>query len=84
MSKARAENLCRNIGRKRRRRNIMRGGRDSNLLSTEELLTQINKIILLRMSPRGKTPWEKGEDHQSNVEDVKNITCTRIYLTENT
>jgi hypothetical protein len=32
------------------------------------------------MNPRGKTPWEKGEDHQSNVGDAKNITCTRISL----
>jgi hypothetical protein len=37
---------------------------------------------LLRMNPREKTPWEKGEDHQSNVGDEKKITCTRISLTE--
>jgi hypothetical protein len=39
---------------------------------------------MLRMNPREKTPWEKGEDHQSNVGDAKKITCTRISLTERT
>jgi hypothetical protein len=36
---------------------------------------------MLRMNPREKT-HEKEEDHQSNVGDAKNITCTRISLTK--
>jgi hypothetical protein len=47
-------------------------------------LIKIIKISLLRMNPRETTPWEKGEDHQSNVGDAKKITCTRISLTGNT
>jgi predicted aspartyl protease len=83
MSKEREENpFVENLGRIRRRRNMIREGRDSNLLSTETTLIKINKISLLRMNPREKTPWEKGEDHQSNVGDAKKITCTRISLTE--
>jgi hypothetical protein len=84
MSKEREENICRNIGRIRRRRNLIREGRDSNLLSTEIVLIQINKINLLRMNPRGKTPWEKGEYHQTNVGDAKKIMCTRISIIEKT
>jgi hypothetical protein len=34
------------------------------------------------MNPRKKNPWEKEEDNQSNVGDAKEITCTRIFLTE--
>jgi hypothetical protein len=34
------------------------------------------------MNPIKKTPWEKGEDHQSNVGDEKKITCTRISHTK--
>jgi hypothetical protein len=37
---------------------------------------------MIRMNPREKTPWEKGEDHQSKVVDENNITCTRISLME--
>jgi hypothetical protein len=32
-----------------------------------------------RMNPRKKTPWEKGEDHQSNVGDGRKMTCTKFY-----
>jgi hypothetical protein len=39
------------------------------------------QISLLRMNSREKTPWEKEEDHQSNVWDAKKIACTRIVLT---
>jgi hypothetical protein len=81
MIKARVKNLCRNLRRIRGRRNMIREGRDSNLLSIEIVLIQITNIILLRMNQRGKTPWEKEEDHQSNVGDAKKITCTRISLT---
>jgi hypothetical protein len=38
----------------------------------------------IRMNPRKKTPWEKGEDHQSNVGDTNKITCTRISHIERT
>jgi hypothetical protein len=82
MSKEREDNICKSLGRIRRRRNMIREGRDSNLLSIETILIKINKISLLRMNPRRKTPWEKGEDHQSNVGDAKKITCTRISLIE--
>jgi hypothetical protein len=56
MRKARAENPCRNIGRIRRRRSLIRGGRDSNLLSTETTLIEIVKTSMLRMNPRENTP----------------------------
>jgi hypothetical protein len=82
MSKAREENPCINIGRIRKRKNIIRGGGDSNLLSKETSLIKISKIILLKMNPRKKIPWEKEEDHQSNVGGAKKITYTRISLTE--
>jgi hypothetical protein len=36
------------------------------------------------MNPRGKTPWEKWKDHQSNVGDAKRIICTNISLTKKT
>jgi hypothetical protein len=84
MSKAREENPCINIGRIRRRRNFIRGGTDSNLLSIEIALIKIIKTSMLRMNPREKTPWEKWEYHQSNVGDAKKITCTRIALIERT
>ena len=84
MNKERAENPCRNLGRIRRRRNMIRGGRDSNLLSIEISLIQIIKTNMLRMNPRDNTPWEKWEDHQSNVGDAKKITCTKISLTKKT
>ena len=67
MTKARAENPCRNIGRIRRRRNVIIGGRDSNLLSIEMSLIKIIKTDMLRTNPRKETPWEKWEEHQSNV-----------------
>jgi hypothetical protein len=57
------------------------GGRDSNLLSIEMRIKKISKTSMLRMIPRKKTPWEKGEDHQSNVGDVKKITCIGISHT---
>jgi hypothetical protein len=47
-------------------------------------LIKIIKISMIRMIPRKKTPWEKGEEHQSNVVDAKKITCTRISHTERT
>ena len=70
MIKTKVERLFRNFGRIRRRRNNIREGRDSNLLSTETFLAHIIKINLLRMNPRWNTPREKGEDRQSNVGDV--------------
>ena len=84
MSKVGAESPCRNIGRTRRRRNLIKGGRDSNLLSIEIALIKIINMSMLRMNPRENTPWEKGEDHQSNVVDAKKITYTRIAHTERT
>ena len=84
MRKAMVENPCINLGRIRKRRSMIRGRRDSNLLSIEMSLIKIIKTNMLRMNPREKTPWEKGEDHQSNVGDAKNITCTMISLTERT
>jgi hypothetical protein len=60
MSKARAEIPCITLGRIRIRKSVIRGGRDSNLLSIEMSLIEISKIDMLRMIPRNKTPWEKG------------------------
>jgi hypothetical protein len=82
MSKARVENPCRKLGRIRRRRSPIRGGKDSNLPSIGMNLIEIIKISMLRVNPRKKTPWEKGEDHQSNVGGARKITCTRIAHTE--
>jgi hypothetical protein len=56
MSKARENNPCRNIGRIRRRISIIRGRRDSSLLSIEMSLIKIIKIGMPRMNPRNKTP----------------------------
>jgi hypothetical protein len=84
MNKARAESLCINIGRIRRRRSLIRGRMDSNHLSIEIIIIKISKTSILRMNPRKKTPWEKGEYHQSIVGDARKITCTRISLTERT
>jgi len=78
MSKVRAESPCRNIGRIRIRTSLISGGRDSKIFSIEMSLIKIIRIGMLRMIPRKKTPWEKGEDHQSSVEDAKRITCKRI------
>jgi len=47
MRKVRENNLLINIGRIRRRRDIIKEGRDSNLLSTKIVLIQINKIDML-------------------------------------
>jgi hypothetical protein len=84
MIKARAMNICKNIGRIRRRKKLIRGGKDSNLLSTKTIQIQINMINQLRINLRENTPWEKGEGHQSNVGDAKKIACTRIFLIEKT
>jgi hypothetical protein len=84
MSKVREENPCRNLGRTRRMRSLIRGGKDSNLPSIGMSLIGIIKINMLRGIPRRKIPWEKGEDHQSNVGDARKITCTRIAHTERT
>ena len=81
MSKERVESLCRIIGRIRRRRSLIRERKDSNLISIEISLIKIIKTDMLRMNPREKTCWGKGEDHQSIVGDAKEITCTRISLT---
>jgi hypothetical protein len=67
MSKDKAESLCINLRRIRRRRCLIRGRRDSNILSIEMILIKIINTNLLRMNPRYNTPWEKGEYHQSNV-----------------
>jgi hypothetical protein len=75
-------NICRNLGRIRSRINMIRGGRDSNLLSTETVLIKISKINLLKMNPRKNIPWGKEEDHQSNVVGVNKIAFTRNSLIE--
>jgi hypothetical protein len=76
------KSLCRNLGRIRRRRSMTKERKDSNLLSIEISQIKIIHTSLLRMNTREKTPLEKGEEHQSNVGDVKKITCTRISHTE--
>jgi hypothetical protein len=43
MSKERAENLCKNLGKIRRKRNLIKEGKDSNLFSTKIVQIQINK-----------------------------------------
>jgi hypothetical protein len=78
MSKVEEENPCRNIGRTRRMRSPIRGGKDSNLPSIGMSLIEIININMLRGIPRRKIPWEKGEYHQSNVGNARKITCTRI------
>jgi hypothetical protein len=78
MSKHREDNPCRNIGRIRGTRRMIRGGKDSNLPSIGMSPIEIIKIVMLRVNPRKKTPWEKEEDHLSNVWDAKKITYTRI------
>jgi hypothetical protein len=82
MRKEREDILCRSLGRIRRRRSLIREIKDSNLLSIEIAQIKIILTSMLRMNPREKTPWEKGEYHQSNVVDAKKITCTNISLTE--
>jgi hypothetical protein len=81
MSKAKEENPCINLGRIRRRRSLIRGGKDSNLPLIGMSLIEIINISMLRVNPRNNTPWEKGEDHQYNVWDAKKITCTSISHT---
>jgi hypothetical protein len=82
MSKAREENLCRNIGRTRKMQSLIRGGKDSNLPSIGMSLIEIIKISMLRGISRKKIPWEKGKDHQSNAGDARKIICTRISHTK--
>jgi hypothetical protein len=60
MRKVRVYNIFINILRIRRRRNMIREGMDSNLLSVETFLAHFNIIILLRVNPRRKNQWEKG------------------------
>jgi hypothetical protein len=84
MNKSREENPCRNLGRTRRMLSSIRGGKNSNLPSIAMILIEIINISMLRGIPRRKIPWEKWEDHQSNVGDVMKITCTRISHTEKT
>jgi hypothetical protein len=83
MSKGREENLCKNLGRTRKMRSPIRGGKDSNLPSIGMSLIEIIKINMLREISRRKIHWEKGEEHQSNVGDARKITCTRIAHTKN-
>jgi hypothetical protein len=61
MIKEMEENLCRSLGRTRRRGNMIGEGRDSSLPSTKAVLIQINKINFLKMNLREKTLCEKGE-----------------------
>jgi hypothetical protein len=77
MSKDREDNPCKNLGRIRRRRSLIRGGKDSNVPSIGMILIEIIKISMLRVNPRKETPWEKGEYRQSNAGDARKITCTR-------
>jgi len=83
MRKEKEKILFRNIGRIRRINHI-REERDSNLLSRETILKDIIKNNLLRMDPKWKTLWGKWEGYQSNVGDVKNISCTKIVFVEKT
>jgi hypothetical protein len=62
----------------------IRGGKDLNLPSIGMSLIEIIKINMLRGISRKKIPWEKGEEHQSNVGDPRKIICTRISHTERT
>ena len=57
MSKAREENPYRNLGRVRRRKSTIIGGKDSNLLSIGMSLIEIININMLTVNPRNKTPW---------------------------
>jgi hypothetical protein len=41
-------------------------------------LIEIIKMSILREISRRKIPCENGDDHQSNVGDERNITCTNI------
>jgi hypothetical protein len=84
MSKAKAKNSCRNIGRIRRRRSMIRGGKDSNFVLIGMILIEIIKMSILRLNPRNTNPCEKEEDHLSNAGDARNITCTRISQIEKT
>jgi hypothetical protein len=63
-------------------RRPIRGGKDSNPPSIGMSLIEIIKISMLRGIPRSNIPWEKREDHQSNVGDARKITYTRISHTK--
>ena len=52
MRKVKEETIFISLGRMRRKRNNMREGRDSNIISIETILIHINEINLLRMNPR--------------------------------
>jgi hypothetical protein len=57
--KEREGNPCTNLGRIRRKRNLIIERRDSNLLSIETVEIKFSKNNILRMNPRINTPWEK-------------------------
>jgi hypothetical protein len=57
MRKAREKNPCKSIGKIIRSRNLIRGRKESNLLSVEMNLIEIIKTCMLRMNPRKKSPW---------------------------
>ena len=61
MSKAREENICGNLGRTRRMRSPIIGGKDLYLPSIGMSLIEIIKINMLREISRKKIPWEKGK-----------------------
>jgi hypothetical protein len=84
MSKVREENPCKNLGRTRKMRSPIRGGKDSNLPSIGMSLIEVIQIGMLWGISRKKIPWGKGEDHQSNAGDARKITCTRISHPERT
>jgi hypothetical protein len=73
MSKERVENICKSLGRIRRRRSLIREGRDSNLLSTETTLIKSTRSVYKNESKkedslgkRGRPPiqcWGCKEDH---------------------
>jgi hypothetical protein len=81
MRKEKAESIFINLRRITRRINMIREGRDSNLLLVGRILAQIRKINI-RMTLRRNIPWRKGEYHLSNIGDTKKITCTRISPTK--
>jgi hypothetical protein len=82
MNKVGEDNLYINLGRTRKMQSSIRGGKDSKLPSIGMSLIEIIKINMLRDISRKKIPWEKGEDHQSNVGDARRIICTRISHTK--
>jgi hypothetical protein len=56
MSKVREDKPYKNLGSIRRRRSLIRGGKDSNLPSIGMSLIETIKISMLRVNPRKKTP----------------------------